>query len=107
MSTFIIMVAKDFSDTPGGRYIKDGDFSGEQFLRKHLEPALKKLNNGDKILVDLDGGYGYGISFLEEAFGGLARKFTSEKVNECLDFKSDDEPELIPLIREYIKNANN
>ena len=37
-------------------------------------------------------GEGYAASFLEEAFGGLARKHGGEAVERTLRFKSDDEP---------------
>lgn len=107
MNIHKIIISKDFSETPGGRYAKDGGFSGELFRESFLKPAFSKLKEGDKLLIDLDGGYGYGISFLEEAFGGLAREVSPALVNSALDFKSDDEPELIPLIRDYIKNARN
>lgn len=106
MDNKIIKIAVDFSDTPGGRYIKDGDFSGELFRESLLNPAFSTLTEDEFLLVDLDGGFGYGISFLEEAFGGLARLHSPKEVKQKLRFKSDDEPELIPLIEEYIANAN-
>jgi len=100
-------VAKDFSETPGPRYRKDGDFSGEEFLETRLEPAYiqAKLEDG-VLLVDLDGTAGYATSFLEEAFGGLARKYPKEDVGMFLEFKSDDEAYLIDDIRTYMREAN-
>ena len=58
----------DFTKYPGGRFVKDGPGSGEQFRRDVLLPAFKQSG---KICVLLEGAYGYPISFLEEAFGGL------------------------------------
>lgn len=99
-----IGIVKDFSETPGGRYKKDGPFSGEEFREQVLKPTLKKLNKNEKILIDLDGGYGYPVSFLEEAFGGIAREFSAEEILKIFEFKSDEEPLLIDEIKEYIAN---
>jgi len=60
---------------------------------------------GSKLLVDLDGGYGYATSFLEEAFGGLARLHGSEGVSKTLIFRSEEEPYLIEAIARFIKEA--
>jgi hypothetical protein len=56
--------------------------------------------------VDLDGTMGYATSFLEEAFGGLARKHPDEEVLNHLRFCSKDEPYLIDELTQYIKEAN-
>lgn len=100
-----INVATQFSVTPGGRYISEGEFSGELFRQELLKPAfLQCKEKGDKLIVDLDGGYGYGTSFLDEAFGGLAREL---KDNSILDIHiiSEEEPELIERIKEYIQKG--
>ena len=55
--------------------------------------------------MNLDGGCGYATSFLEEAFGGLARLYTPEKVLKVLEFKSNEEPYLISDVTRYIKEA--
>lgn len=66
-----IVIAKDFSRSPSGRYHPaDGDFSGQRFREEFLYPALK---NG-KVEVNLDGCLTLGSSFLDEAFGGLVRE---------------------------------
>jgi STAS-like domain of unknown function (DUF4325) len=99
-----LSIAEDFSRTPGPRFRSEGKFSGEQFrdevLQKHFDQAT---SSGAKLHVDLDGGYGYAPSFLEEAFGGLARIYGSSKVAETLTFKSDEEPGLIDDIVGYIR----
>ena len=59
-----------------------------------------------KLIVDLDGAAGYATSFLEEAFGGLAREFGSQAVSNTLELKSNDEPYLVDEILTYIRNAN-
>ena len=69
-----INVVKEFTDTPGGRTPEDGPFSGQEFLELFLLPRfLESIEKKEKLLIELDGGYGYGSSFLEEAFGGLTK----------------------------------
>ncbi len=99
------VVSKEFSDAPGGRFRTDGPLSGEEF-RETILKELLQTHSGTKILVDLDGGFGYAPSFLEEAFGGLARQIGADEVRTSFDFKSDDEPDLLAKIQEYISNAN-
>lgn len=103
-----IKVSDDFTKSPGGRYKEEGNYSGEEFRDLILFPKYcqaKKEN--DKLTIDLDGCYGFPTSFIEEAFGGLARKLKDENIIEHLEFISNDEPGLINDIQEYIKNANN
>ena len=103
----IINICKDFSDTPGARYISEGKYSGEEFRESILIPAYEKVvNSNEKIIIEMDGGYGYPTSFLEEAFGGLARKFSPESVTKKLDFISEDEPALVDEVKGYILDAN-
>ena len=54
--------------------------------------------------VILDGGYGYATSFLEEAFGGLARK-TGDPDLLKICIVSEEEPALIGKIETYINDA--
>ena len=75
-----LSVAKEFSSVPGPRSKAEGPFSAEEFLEKILHPRFKEAEQAGKtLLVDLDGGCGYATSFLEEAFGGLARKLSSPR----------------------------
>ena len=67
----VISVSKDFSPTPGGRLKVMGPDSGEQF-RGRILSELKK-SPPDTVKIIFDGAFGYGSSFLEEAFGGLIR----------------------------------
>jgi len=100
-----IVVADDFSVTPGFRYESDGPNSGEEFRKKFLEPLFDDKDSDERILIDLDGAAGYATSFLEEIFGGLARKYGAEVCKRRLEIKSDEEPFLKEEIDEYIKNA--
>ena len=101
-----LIVATEFSDTPGPRTREEGDFSGELFLDEFLRPRYQEaVKTGDTLLVDLDGTEGYATSFLESAFGGLSREFGADKVLKVIRLKSDDEPYLVEEITNYIKEA--
>lgn len=100
-------IAKIFSKYPGPRFKKEGNFSGEEFREEILEKMFEECIKSESILlINLDGGAGYGTSFLEEAFGGLTRKYNdSQFVLDRLEFKTQEEPYLEEDIKEYIKNA--
>ena len=101
----IIKIATDFSDAPGGRYAAEGICSGEEFRISILEPKyLEAKEKKDKIQVDLDGGFGYLPSFLDEAFGELARKYKNDNVVDYFEFISFDEPGLIDKIIKCMKS---
>ncbi len=100
-----VNIASDYTKTPGGRFISEGKFSGEDFRERILKPKfLQAMEDDEKLTVILDGGYGYATSFLEEAFGGLARDTKNEKVKEIIII-SDEEPQLITKIKQYIEDA--
>lgn len=69
--THAIVVAQQFSRSPGGRTRDDGPFSGQRFREEFLVPALQDKDS--KFEVDLRGALTLGSSFLDEAFGGLVR----------------------------------
>ena len=80
--------------------------SGEEFRKKILKIKFDEAKiKGEKLTIDFDGGYGYPTSFLEEAFGGLARIYDADSVLKVLDFISDDEPSLIEEVISYIRSA--
>lgn len=101
-----ISIAKDFSLSPGLRYRWQGPNSGEQFreelLRKRFEGAVA---DGEKLHVNLDGIRGYATSFLEEAFGGLARDLGAATVQKFLVVDCADEPELVSDVAAYVRNS--
>jgi hypothetical protein len=101
-----INIADHFTNTPGSRNVDEGSYSGEEFLQKLLLPKFKEaLAVKCYLFIDLDNTEGYATSFLEEAFGGLARIYSPEIVLDNLDFKSNDEPLLIDEIKSYIRDA--
>ncbi len=99
-----IRICEDFTDTPGGRYITEGDFSGELFRNKILYPKLQEAN-GDKLIVDFDGCYGFGTSFLEEAFGGLVREYNIKGLLNNLIMVSTEDESIPKLVTKYIRDA--
>lgn len=100
----IINIANEYTKSPGGRFIDEGKYSGEDFRESKLAPAFEKCQeNGEELVVNLDGGYGYGSSFLEEAFGGLARKTHNKNILK-ISLISDEEPKLIDDILGYMKD---
>jgi len=99
----LIKVAKDFTDSPGGRHRSDGKWSGEEFRQDWLEAPVGR---GERVTIDFDGAFGYATSFLDEVFGGLARKYGAKKVSDLLDFISEEDPELPERVRSYMINRD-
>lgn len=98
----VFNISKEFSEIPGGRYKNEGKYSGEELRDDYLIPMLNNLDNS-LLLIDLDGGYGYANTFLEEVFGGLIRKgFTKEFIIKNILIDSCEEPYLTDYIDEYI-----
>jgi hypothetical protein len=100
-----INIAKDYSDTPGGRFIKEGPFSGEDFRETLLLPKyILAIDNNETLIVNMDGCFGYPSSFIDEAFGGLAKIYGSSEVLKHIDIISNDEPGLVEKIKKSIKD---
>lgn len=97
-----ISIALQFSPTVGFRFKDEGPDSGEEFRVKILEPLFVDPLNNELIEVNFDGGAGYPTSFLEEAFGGLARKFGKKRCIQRLKFVSTVDPLLIDEVFSYI-----
>lgn len=97
----LIDVAVDFSSTPGGRYKAEGEFSGEEFREKFLEPPIRE---GKNLAIDLDGPEGFTSSFLEEAFGGLVRIFGKAVVSR-FRFVADAKPHRARKAAGYVQRA--
>lgn len=102
----LIKIKDDFSITPGGREIKEGPYSGEQFRIEHLSPKYKEaLQKKEKLVVDFDGCFGYATSFLEESFGGLVRERKEKGILDNIDIISNEDLSVVRLINEYVKKA--
>jgi hypothetical protein len=103
-----LKIVEDFSRTPGVRYKCEGMFSGEEFRTDVLLPRCEKaISEKSKLKIFLDGTAGLGTSFLEEAFGGLIRENNLDYncLKDILIFVSDENPDYIEEINEYMKNA--
>lgn len=106
MQNFYIEISKDYTKTPGGRYEKDGPNSGEIFRETLLYPMyVKAIEAGCKLTVNLDGCFGYPSSFIDEAFGGLAKRQKDSTILNNIILISNDQPALLDKIRDYIENA--
>lgn len=101
-----IAIARDFSDTPGGRKIIEGDFSGELFREQILLPKYKEaVEKKDKLEIDFDGAFGYPPSFLDEAFGGLVRTLKEKGTLNNIIIVSNDDLTIERKIRKYVADA--
>lgn len=108
MELLELRIVTDFSKTPGVRYKDEGPYSGEEFRKEILFPMCKKaLNNNCQLKIYLDGTAGLGTSFLEESFGGLIRENNLDYLSliKILDFVSEENPDYIEEIKEYMKDA--
>jgi hypothetical protein len=102
----IVHIGQDFSPTPGGRFVKDGPFSGQAFRKRFLEPSV---DTGEEVVVELDEVAGLPSSFLEEAFGGLYRRRNAqpERIKQFVKVKTERaalQP-YITLIERYMEEA--
>lgn len=108
-NSVILSISKEFSKTPGGRYRHEGPFSGQEFREDFLLPRYEEaIRLHVPLYVDLDGGYGYPSSFLEEAFGGLVREKKSvAAVCDNIVFNSTEEPYRLDDVQRYMRDALN
>lgn len=101
-----IEIVKEFSDTPGGRTVAEGDFSGELFRNKLLEPRYREaVKRGEKLEIYFDGAYGYPPSFLDEAFGGLVKCLRQRGIMENICIISNEDLTIERRIKKYVSDA--
>lgn len=107
MEQKIKITVRDFSEIPGPREKVQGDFSAELFVETVLDPEFKKMDDdaGLKMIINLDGTLGYGTSFLEEVFGGTARKKGVDFVRDRIEVVSEEEPWLKDEIKTYVDDV--
>lgn len=100
-----IIIAQEFSDTPGARDREDGDYSGQEFLEEILQNRFENAVRGNYILLlDLDGLWGWPSSFISGSFGKLSMEVGSEIILKHLTFKSTKRPSRIEKVLNEIKN---
>lgn len=86
----------------------EGREAGEAFLLLTLRPMFERaVLSSQPLLVDLDGTQGYPASFLDAAFGGLAKHYGPDVLSKFLQIKSVTEPYLVQDIRQYMEEARN
>ena len=101
-----IKICDDFSNIPGGRYISEGKYSGEEFRESILARKYQEAKEHDEDLeIDFDGCYGFGTSFLEEAFGGMVRIHHEHGMLRRLRLISTEDETIPGNIRKYIEEA--
>lgn len=93
MEVQMMQIATVFSKFPAGRYKEDGPFNGARFRDEFLIPAVQRAAaEHSKVVVLLDGVVAYSSSFLEEAFGGLARAkiLSPDLLRKSIEIRADD-----------------
>jgi hypothetical protein len=99
----IINISEDFTDAPGARYRKDGPKSGQEFLEDILIPSLDKVIKEDKkLVINLDGTWGYPPSFISSSFGQLSKKYDKETLSKRIILKSEESTLLIEKIQDEL-----
>lgn len=92
--------AEKFTKTPGPRYRRLGEFSGEEF-REILEKLLKEYE-----IIEIDGSgitTSFSPSFLSEAFGKLAETMGNDELFRRIKLFSNSNPNLEEKFRNYAK----
>ena len=101
-----IDIAREFSETPGGRTIQEGDFSGELFREELLFPRYEAaIQKKEKLEIYFDGAYGYPPSFLDEAFGGLVKALKKKNIMDNIYIISNEDLTIERRIKKYIADA--
>lgn len=91
MENIIINITTDFSDSPGARYRKDGPHSGEEFFEEHLKPKFEEaIKSKVKLIINLDGVWGYPSSFISGSFGKLSLEKGKDLVLSTIVFISNE-----------------
>jgi hypothetical protein len=104
----IYLHVSNWTLTTGFRYPSEGPYSGQEFRETYLVPALiKAKSDGTQVVVNLDGGYGHGPSFVEEAFGGLVRhhSYRPDDIDHLVEVVSEDDWMLPDYIQDAIYDA--
>lgn len=100
MDKISINIKEDYSATPGGRKKQLGSNSGEEFYEDHLLPKyIEAVSKKVKLEIDLDGVAGYPSSFLDQAFGTLARTYSTKEVSDVIVFVTHDFRWIVEYIR--------
>lgn len=103
-----LVIASEFSPITGGRTPDEGEFSGQIFRDEVLVPKyIECLDKNERLEIVFDNCYGIGTSFLEEAFGGLVRKYKYTDVLDHIKLTANDDETILINVPKYIKAAEN
>lgn len=103
MAVKFIDLAEHSTRFLGGRYIREGPNSGEEFREKVLLPALR---DHDEVVVNFDNVIGFTWSFLDEAFGGAVWALDGlNKLTARLTIVADDTVEWKDRVLTYMQEA--
>jgi len=97
-----IIKISEWCDAPIARFRSDGEKSGQELREDILKPAILSLQDGEKLLVDFDGMIGCTSSFIDEAFGELARDIEPDTLISTLEIKATERPALTKKVKNYI-----
>jgi hypothetical protein len=96
---------KEYTKYPGGRFERLGDYSGEDFRENVLR---KILESGKTVDIDATGVItSFSPSFLDEAFGQLAKEYGIEVFTAKIKLHSKDNPDLSDKMMYYANRAVN
>lgn len=103
-----LLLIKEYSQSPGPRYVEQGDDSGEDFYYSKLNKQFYKTFQDNAILtVNLDGTDGFASSFLDEAFGNLVYDFGKDNVDQHIEIISEEEPEWKDMLQDTFEQWEN
>lgn len=98
-----IKIADEFTRTPGGRWKRLGENSGEEFYETLLLPRFEQaIEERGKLFVYLDGARSYPNSFLDQSFGELAREKGVNIVRNTIVFETKNFPWIVDYINKEI-----
>lgn len=103
MNTINIKVS-DWTRYPGGRFKEDGDFSGQEFREVYLENAVQ---NGDSFIIDFNGIFTAGWSFLDEALGYYVSEMGVGNFRKRFVIIADDDPDILEEMEAIIERRIN
>jgi len=93
----------EYTKYPGGRFERLGPYSGEDFREKILRPIFKSSKkieiNGTGVVTS------FSPSFLDEAFGALAKEYGLARFLEKVELFSEDNPDLNEKMMYYVERA--
>jgi len=88
METINYKFVEEYTKFPGGRFVRLGPYSGEDFREKVLRPIFE---SDKKIVIDATGVVtSFSPSFLDEAFGELAKEYGLKSFNNAKLAKNID-----------------